>query len=258
MVQSTLWRPSGFLTGKPENPYAIVILNQPINKKALAAIIHSAALVVCADAGGDQYLNYCRNATPQPKLPNAVVGDLDSLTHETETYYRDQGVQISRDPDQYSTDFTKCLKWIRQNCGRYGLERGLLDVLAVGGLGGRVDQGFSQVHHLYMAQQSEQLLHGRIYLFSESSLTFILEEGENEVYIEPDTFAENVGIIPITGPTRITTQGLEWDVEDWLTEFGGQLSTSNHLRSDRIVLSVNGRKPLFTLELAAPFTLLNP
>ena len=61
-------------------------------------------------------------------------------------------------------------------------------------------------------------------------------------------FAENVGIIPVLGPVVISTKGLEWDVKDWRTEVGGQISTSNHIKSD--VVEIEASDPvLFTVEL---------
>jgi thiamine pyrophosphokinase len=174
-------------------------------------------------------------------------------------HYRERGVQVIQDPDQYSTDFTKCLKWIRDS-QKNAIDQSNkeLDVVVLGGLGGRVDQGFSQIHHLYLASSSQELLSGRIYLLSEQSLTFVLSAGLNVVSIEPGYFEENVGIVPVLGPARLTTKGLEWDVQDWHTEFGGQLSTSNHIRSKTVELSFTGPRPLFTMELASRFAALYP
>ena len=200
------------------------------------------------------------------RLPDAIVGDLDSLSAGTEAHYRERGVQVVKDPDQYSTDFTKCLRWIRGEVGRRRREgqsqQGAsdtdnnedndcmtMDVVVLGGLGGRVDQGFSQIHHLYMAETELELLQGRIYLLSEQSLSFVLANGQNVIHLEPGYFGENVGIIPVLGRALITTKGLEWDVEDWPTEFGGQVSTSNHIRSDLIEIKFEGPQPLLTLEL---------
>ena len=165
-----------------------------------------------------------------------------------EAFYRDKGVAIVRDPDQYSTDFTKCLKWLRKNPSCNERPRSRLDVVALGGLGGRVDQGFSQIHHLYMATKDKELLEGEIYLLSEQSLSFVLEEGLNKIELSRKVYAQNVGIIPINGPGVITTRGLEWDVQDWKTEFGGQISTSNHLISETIEIETRTRV-LFTAEL---------
>lgn len=119
---------------------------------------------------------------------------------------------------------------------------------------------------------------GNLYLVSEESLTFILQPGRNVIRTpktnrpipgsaanstdstgcggdgesETHLLEENVGIIPISGPARITTKGFQWDVEDWPTEIGGQLSTSNHIRAD--VVEVTAEVPiLFTVELAKRF-----
>lgn len=261
---TTDWFPSGLLNGVPTHPYAIIILNQPINRHALAAVIKSASLLVCADAGADRLYDYdqadtdvealtqsLKNGVHAPKfkhhhrVPDAIVGDLDSLTHPVEEHYRSQGVQVIKDPDQYSTDFTKCLKYIRSWCG----EHAVMDIVVLGGLGGRVDQGFSQIHHLYMAENDDSLLRGRIYLLSEQSLSFVLAKGLNAIHIESGYFEKNVGIIPVLGRALLTTKGLEWDVQDWPTEFGGQVSTSNHIRSSNIEIAFEGPRPLFTLEL---------
>lgn len=117
-----------------------------------------------------------------------------------------------------------------------------------------------------MAQQREQQrqsIPGDLYLISEESITFILAAGENTIRTpgvnRPGCdgdggylLEENVGIIPFLGPSSITTNGFQWDVTDWPTEIGGQLSTSNHIRAD--VVSVEAKGPiLFTLELAMRF-----
>ncbi|KIW22317.1 thiamine pyrophosphokinase [Cladophialophora immunda] len=259
----TDWHPCGLLNSKPTHPYAIIVLNQPVNKHALNAVIGSASLLVCADAGADRLYKYDKAAQNgvsklKRRVPDAIIGDLDSLTEAVGEHYRSLGTEVIKDPDQYSTDFTKCLKWIRDwaitKHGHDASDRGeeiqpIMDVVVLGGLGGRVDQGFSQVHHLFMAENQPALLRGRIYLLSEQSLSFVLADGRNRIHLEPGYFAENVGILPILGRILLTTKGLEWDVERWPTEFGGQVSTSNHIRSSEIDISFEGPRPLFTLEL---------
>lgn len=233
-------------------------------------------------------------------------------------------MSIIKDPDQYSTDFTKCLKYLNSHAAeiitspRHQKKKSsnqhhenstantpssqlTLEIVILGGLGGRVDQAFSQIHHLYMMTQTQRQLResqepdgnkklgsgagGNLYLISEESITFVLQEGKNIIYTpatnRPETnasanedslikenqpplkrkrdqetgaeteyfFEENIGIIPLSAPASITTQGFEWDVEDWHTEIGGQLSTSNHIRADKVEVSTSV-PVLFTVELA--------
>lgn len=149
-----------------------------------------------------------------------------------------------------------------------------LDILVLGGLGGRVDQGFSQIHHLYVLYEEKRRTkkneqEGDLFLLSEESLSFIISPGKNIIHTpfthrpdlpeseaEKEIFSENVGIVPVSGPTLISLRGFEWDVTNWRTEIGGQVSTSNHIRSDRIEVDVDvdtNRAVLFTVELGERF-----
>lgn len=254
----TTWYPAGLLEGAPAKPYGIIVLNQPINAPALNAVIETAVMLVCADAGANRLMQYDEHMGVKKRSPDAIVGDLDSLSNEARQHYANQGVQIVEDPDQYSTDFTKSLRWMRREWGSRKDEDSDLDVVVTGGLGGRVDQGFSQIHHMYMVLQQRDLLRGSVYLLSEQSLSFVLAAGQNEMHVSNRVFAENVGIIPVLGLTHITTSGFEWDVSQWPTEFGGQISTSNHIRAEVVKVKVHGSRPLFTLELVKSLCASDP
>lgn len=117
-------------------------------------------------------------------------------------------------------------------------------------MGGRFDQGFSQIQHLYTATQDESLLKGRIYLVNPESICFILSKGKNVIKtpLGPGRFGPSVGIIPIGRPSTVSTKGLEWDVTGWHTEFGGQLSTSNHIKSDTLEIATS-EMVLLSIEL---------
>lgn len=251
---STEWFPCGILNGKPATPYAVLILNHPLNHNVLTTVIEGAELLVCADGGANHLYKYDQmdKIGFKHRVPHAIVGDLDSLDPQVEQHYRNLGVEISRDPSQYATDFHKSLKWIREYMVKKSKSSSTdLDVVVLGGLGGRVDQGFSQIHHLYIANRNPQLLKGRIYLLSEQSLSFILNRGSNKIHIEDGYFEENNGVIPIMGPINVTMRGMEWDVTDWPTEFGGDMSTSNHTRSNLLEIDFDSDNlPLFTVELA--------
>lgn len=198
---------------------------------------------------------------PQDDLA-VIIGDLDSLTPTTRAYYESRGdgegqskkTVVIHDPDQESTDFGKAVAYVRQHYAhRDG--SGPLDIVAIGGLGGRVDQGLSQLHHLYLFQTGPRYAQGRMYLFSGESLTFLLKPGTHRIRVrdgrsEEDVFGKHVGILPVGKPSRITTRGLEWDVQDWETQFGGRVSTSNHVLPETEVVEVQTTEEvLFTIAL---------
>jgi thiamine pyrophosphokinase len=204
-----------------------------------------------------------------------IIGDLDSLTPSVQSYYESRKAsggpktQVIRDSDQESTDFGKAVAYIRQH---YNDDSQPLDIVAIGGLGGRVDQGLSQLHHLYLFQTDARYADGRMYLFSGESLTFLLKAGRHRIRVRDegsvygdggggesggsggggggDVFGKYVGFLPIGGPSRITTKGLEWDVRDWETKFGGRMSTSNHVLPTTEVVEVETTEEvLFTISL---------
>ena len=194
---------------------------------------------------------------------DVICGDLDSIRPDVREYFAGRGVKILMDADQYSTDMTKCLRYIREEARKStnfegednepnsGSQKEDPDIAIFGGLGGRADQAFSQLHHLYVhAHEQPTVSKGDLYLITPESVVFLLEKGLNTIHTPLNTgfFKENVGIIPIAKPSVITTRGLEWDVTDWPTEFGIQISTSNHIKSDTIEVETTERV-LFTLEL---------
>ena len=153
----------------------------------------------------------------------------------------------------------KCLKLIDNKVpdileqeDRNGKDLGYdLNIVILGGLGGRADQAFSQIHHLYAASKLQSPRIGKTYLVTAESVMFLLEKGRNLIRtpVEAGLLTENVGIIPMGRPSIIMTRGLEWDVMDWPTEFGGQISTSNHIKEETVKVETTERV-LFTVELA--------
>ncbi|KAK0723472.1 thiamine pyrophosphokinase [Lasiosphaeria miniovina] len=263
------WHPAALVQGRntrqPAPEFALIVLNQPIkNHLAVIRLLwHNASVRVAAD-GGANLLYEVGGQRGDASFDDlrVIIGDLDSLSDETRAYYESrtlppskEATQVIHDPDQYSTDFGKAVAHTREHFCSLEPARPL-DIVAVGGLGGRVDQGLSQVHHLYLFQTHPRYEDGRLYLFSGESLTFLLKAGHHRIRVrdgpagEADVFDKYVGILPVKEPSRITTKGLEWDVKDWETEFGGHLSTSNHVLPETQAVEVYTTKDVvFTIAL---------
>ena len=165
------------------------------------------------------------------------------MRDDVRAYYESHGVEVLRDGDQYSTDFGKTMSKIsaRDNAGPQK------DVLILGTLAGRVDQGLGLLHEMTREETKHPNL--RLWLFSESSLSVILRSKRNVVrnLMSSGLFTENLGLVPVYGPATISTAGLEWDVKDWFTQIGGQVSTSNHVKADTVEVETD-RPILFTIE----------
>ncbi|KAI1431487.1 thiamine pyrophosphokinase [Xylaria sp. CBS 124048] len=267
------WYPIRQLLGYPGYEFTLIVLNQPIQDPALFNDLWNAASTkIAADGGANQIYDFSKQSqvangdtNPNPhdqyRDLDTIIGDLDSLRPESRAHFAPH-THIIHEADQYSTDFGKAVRLARREApGR--------DLICLGGLGGRVDQGLSQLHHLYLFQKSPTYADGRVFLVSGDSLSFVLKGGQRHRihvrepglrvvgrttthvhldYTEP--FSKYVGIVPVGDKAVISTKGLEWDVRDWPTEFGGQMSTSNHVLPETTVVEVcTDKDVLFTIAM---------
>ncbi|KAK0249937.1 hypothetical protein B0A54_14853 [Friedmanniomyces endolithicus] len=236
-----------------ERKAALIILNSPINEKLyLEQLYAHASFCICADGGANRLHDLLSNQyEPSDWMkalrslpPDLIHGDLDSLHDTVRQRYEQIGVEVSQDGDQYSTDFGKCIKKV--------IERlpDVRDILVLGSIGGRVDQGIGLLHELYR-EQVHRHPDVRFWLFSEASVSTVLGCGTTTIStpLESGLITRNVGILPLYGPAVLSTKGLEWDVEDWESEMGGQVSTSNHIVAERITVTTD-KEVLFTVERA--------
>lgn len=242
---------------------ALIILNSPISDFSYFERLHAhASYTLCADGGANRLHNLLTTTFPnlpptvalEKALPNAIHGDLDSLSAPTRKIYEELGVEISRDPDQYSTDFGKAIAKILTS------RPNTRAILVLGSVGGRVDQGIGLLHELYreqkaQAQRQQQQQPGqpgvRFWLFSEASVSVVVGPGRTVLHlpVEDGLVTANVGILPVYGRAVISTKGLEWDVQGWETEMGGKVSSSNHVVEEWVEVE-SDREVLFTVERA--------
>jgi thiamine pyrophosphokinase len=274
MAPQTFWFPFDILSSErgkaqqqhpnaPEKPkdFAVIVLNQPLQLRdsIYVRLFENAIEKVAADGGANHLheLNKKRHGAYALEL-DCIIGDLDSLTPDSRAYWANKNVPIKKDDDVNSTDFTKAVRYI----GKAFLDEkddgecnGSMDIVVLGGLGGRVDQGISTLHHLYKFQKKEGYPHGKMYLLSSECITFLLKPGTHVIQAKVPRMKElgvklgnNVGILPLNGLAEITTRGLEWNVTDWKTEIGGNISTSNHVENDTVFITTD-KDVLFTIDL---------
>lgn len=253
VAQTPPLQPAQYLTSteKACPDVALIILNCPFDDlEYFKRLYDHAAYRICADGGANRLHDLLRKHYPssdwtralQHALPNAIHGDLDSLRDEVRHEYERLGVPVSHDPDQYSTDFGKAINKVVDSLPI------VTNVLVLGSLGGRVDQGVGLLHEIHREQK---FLHSslRFWFFSESSVSILLSPGTTRIStpLQEGLLRQNVGILPLYGKAVITTKGLEWDVQDWETEMGGQVSTSNHVKDDVVEIKTDV-DVLFTIE----------
>lgn len=230
---------------------ALIILNTPISDFTYFKRLYDhASFVVCADGGANRLHDLLIKEFPDQKVakaldsakPDSIHGDLDSLSDHVRKQFESIGVPVTHDPNQYCTDFDKAIKKTIEKMPQ------VRDILVLGSLSGRVDQGIGLLHEIYREQKFDHP--GlRYWLFSEASITTLLLPGTTKINtpLKDGLITRNVGILPLYGKASITLKGFEWDVENWPTEMGGQLSTSNHIFADQVCVSTDIHV-LFTVE----------
>jgi thiamine pyrophosphokinase len=179
-----------------------------------------------------------------------IVGDLDSLRDDVKNFYLGSGhTRICEDRDKYSTDFGKSIQHLASRTFETKTSN---DVVVLGSLSGRVDQGLGILHELY--REAKRHPGWLLWLISEASISFMLQPGSTRIKglkavgdNQEPVFTPNVGILPVFGPAKISTHGLEWDVIDWATEMGKNVSTSNHVVESEIQIQTDAWV-LFTVE----------
>ncbi|ODQ66679.1 Thiamin pyrophosphokinase [Nadsonia fulvescens var. elongata DSM 6958] len=219
---------------------ALIILNQPITSSYIfESIWKYCSYRMCADGGANRLYDYLANDKSRVEfLPDAITGDFDSVRPDVLAFYESHKVFTQKTPDQYSTDFMKCVALAMQRW------KPTFDIFALGALGGRVDQSFHSIHQLHLSLKMNQIC----YLITDECITLLLDRGVTYLHLARDVLDISCGLLPVNGTTVITTQGLEWDVKDWPTDFGSQVSTSNHVMQD--IVKVQTDKPIvFTVEI---------
>jgi thiamine pyrophosphokinase len=116
-----------------------------------------------------------------------IIGDLDSLRDDVSEYYKARGVHIEKDGDQYSTDFGKAMKVLTNG---YASDRSfspppthsasIQDIIILGTIAGRVDQGLGLLHEMYREYRQHETT-VRLWLLSEQNITFLLGPGKNVI-----------------------------------------------------------------------------
>lgn len=249
---------------------ALLILNQRITMVDLFLKLWEIYDVkVCADGAANYLYRLCEEngLRHEDYMPHYIVGDLDSILPEVESFYKDAGVYVVKQTTQYSTDFMKSINLItchfyasnfvqnleaNKNEVNFGvsLERGIheiydtikdksilkqLNVLATGGIDGRFDQTINSIAQLYTLPKTDPYI--RLSYLTTTDLIFLVPAGGTLIEFDRDfrqNCIGNCGLLPIGLPTMVKeTIGLKWDIANWPTSVTtGRVSSNNRFVGD--------------------------
>jgi len=176
-----------------------------------------------------------------------VCGDWDSIAPAPEAFYRARGVTMLAAPaDQDSTDLVKCLREVARRQAAHGGPR--FRVAVYGAFGGRFDHEAQNLNTLFTwAGAFEALL-----LLSGDAVASLLPTGASALRVAVPFEGPTCGLVPLAGPSVLTTRGLRWDVAAWRSEFGGAVSTSNHVEGCADERGADGAARVVRVDASAP------
>ncbi|MDR1887094.1 MAG: thiamine diphosphokinase [Prevotellaceae bacterium] len=183
-------------------------------------LLNSAAKIVCCDGAAVKLLQY-------GKEPYSIVGDMDSLPESLQERYRDR---IFRDDDQETNDQTKAVRWCR--------ERNINPVIILGATGLREDHAIGNI-----ALLTDYVEFADIAMVTDTGIFIPVNR--------PTTFksrkGQQVSIFAVTPDTKITSQGLKYEVAERRFTNWNQ-GTLNEALSDSFMIIIDKGKLLVYLE----------
>lgn len=184
----------------------------------LGGYFERATAVIAADGG-------VRHVMGTGRLPDVVVGDMDSVEPEILVELKNQEVTLERYlAEKDETDLELALLY----AAAHYAER---EILVFGVLGGRLDQTLANI--LLLAHPD--LRHKRVRLVEKHQRAWIVHDETNIRGREGDT----VSLIPLGGDVQIDqTENLKWSLQDEVLSFGPARGVSNVLTAEngRVVL----------------------
>eukprot|EP00514_Thraustochytrium_sp_LLF1b_P009188 CAMPEP_0184559650 /NCGR_PEP_ID=MMETSP0199_2-20130426/46536_1 /TAXON_ID=1112570 /ORGANISM="Thraustochytrium sp., Strain LLF1b" /LENGTH=253 /DNA_ID=CAMNT_0026956945 /DNA_START=1609 /DNA_END=2370 /DNA_ORIENTATION=- len=226
-----LWGPGKLVTGT--NKVALVILNvKDIGVRRLDQLWGRATWKICADGGANRLFDFTDGNEKDQFIPDAIVGDLDSLRDDVKIFYEAEGCTIRRYPEQDTHDLDKALLYLAEVLQNV---QELAQVVIIGAFGGRIDQEMANFNMLY--RWFSEPTFSRLVLASGDSQAFLLGKGTNHILWDRSSESGTCGLIPLGNSCEsVTTTGLKWDLDCQRLAFGALVSSSNEMDEDTIVI----------------------
>jgi thiamine pyrophosphokinase len=203
-----------------QNTALIVLNTTALDSKIFEIVWKQSSIHIAADGGAKALYNFDRQ-----KIPTFICGDFDSISNEILNYFQEKQVDIFKISDQSTTDLEKCLTKLSE---RSNVSNMKYNVIIYGGLGGRFDHEMQNINCLYKYRQHFL----KMCVVSPVCVVSLVPAGEHMIEVWKEMEGPTCGLIPIGGPvSSLTTRGLQWDVTDWKSQFGGEISSSNSVSS---------------------------
>jgi thiamine pyrophosphokinase len=186
-------------------------------------ILENASSIICCDEAADRFLEY-------GKVPDVIIGDLDSVSQETKDKFRD--ILIIRD-DQETNDLTKAVT--------YCMEQKYPSVTILGATGIREDHTLGNISLLL-----EYNKHIEARIVSDYGEFSILKSGVT-VSSHP---GEKISFFSVDNQVRVTSAGLKYKLDNMQLHNWWRASL-NEVEGETFTLHFDSDRPLILYRLIA-------
>ena len=192
-------------------------------------LIRTADHIVCCDGAFRKFLRNSLGIFGEERLPDVVVGDMDSLSQSMKEKYSDIIVQID---EQEHNDQTKAFRWALENL------TGISTITIIGATGQREDHTIGNISLL--------MEYARTYDLESLGIQLQMVTDHGVIFPVTDTTEFDCGIgrqISIFSPEnslRIKSSGLEWKTDEVVFDNWWK-ATLNRATQDRVRLEFSHR-----------------
>ncbi len=190
-------------------------------------IIRSADFIICCDGALRKFMRANKAIFGSERLPNLVIGDMDTLPASLQKKYADI---IVKEDEQEHNDQTKAVRWALSN---------LQDISAIhilGATGGRADHTIGNVALL--------MEYTRMFKLGDISLEMVSDEGTffpiNDTVEFECGIGRGVSIFSPDNGLRIKSEGLEYPTDDVVFDNWWK-ATLNKASQDTVRLELSHR-----------------
>jgi thiamine pyrophosphokinase len=208
----------------PPDEHIVILANGQFPKSPRCRkILDEAKRIVCCDKAADKLLRYGR-------VPDVIIGDLDSLSVSTRSQYKDRLIQLE---EQESNDLTKAV--------HYCLQQGYEALSILGATGLREDHTLGNISLLleYNKRIKARMVsdHGE----------FSLVQSGMEI---PSYPGEQLSIFSVDNQVRVSSEGLKYPL-DRLQLHNWWRASLNESVADHFTLHFTSDQPLILYRLFA-------
>ena len=190
-------------------------------------LIRTADFVICCDGALTKFLRNSKSIYSKERLPDLVIGDMDTLSASMQKKYADI---IVKENEQEHNDQTKAVRWAMSNIG--GLKR----IYIIGASGGRLDHTIGNASLLMEYTRMFNLSEHEIYI------EMVTDEGSAFAITDSTEFdcgiGRQVSIFSPDNSLRIKSYGLEYPTDEVVFDNWWK-ATLNKAAQDTIRLEFN-------------------